>query len=45
MYDKQDLYAWYLPNSLKPLAPAWSTLAYKLNSPWLMGTLSFRATR
>ena len=44
MYDKQDLYAWYLPDALKPLAPAWSTLAYKLNSPWLMGTLSFRAT-
>ena len=44
MYDKQDLYAWYLPDALKPLAPAWSTLAYRLNSPWLMGTLSFRAT-
>ena len=29
----------------KPLAPAWSTLAYRLNSPWLMGTLSFRAVR
>ena len=45
MYDKQDLYAWYLPDRLKPLAPAWTTLAYKLNSPWLMGTLSFRAVR
>ena len=45
MYDKQDLYAWYLPDPLKPLAPAWSRLAYRLNSPWLMGTLSFRAIR
>jgi len=45
MYDKQDLYAWYLPDALKPLAPAWSNFAYRLNSPWLMGSLSLRAVR
>ena len=43
MFDKPDLYAWYLPEPLKPLAPAWSRAAYRLNTPWMMGSLSFRA--
>jgi SAM-dependent methyltransferase len=45
MFDKPELYAWYLPKPLKPLAPAWSRMAYKVNSPLLMGSLSFRAER
>ena len=45
MFDKPDLYAWYLPDKLKPLAPAWSRAAYRMNTPWLMGSLSFRAVR
>lgn len=45
MFDKPDLYAWYLPPALKPLAPAWSRVAYGVGSPRLMGTLSLRAVR
>jgi hypothetical protein len=45
MFDKPDLYAWYLPEKLKPLAPAWSRAAYRLSTPWMMGSLSFRAVR
>ena len=45
MFDKPDLYAWYLPDKLKPLAPAWSHLTYRLGTPALMGSLSFRAVR
>ena len=45
MFDKPELYAWYLPDVLKPVAPAWSRLAYRVGSPWLMGSLSFRAQR
>jgi hypothetical protein len=45
MFDKPELYAWYLPGVLKPVAPAWSRLAYRVGSPWLMGSLSFRAQR
>ena len=45
MFDKPDLYAWYLPERLKPLAPRWSSLAYGVGAPSLMGSLSFRAVR
>jgi len=45
MFDKPDLYAWYLPEALKPAAPAWTRMVYGLNAPQLMGTLSFRAVR
>ena len=45
MFDKPDLYAWYLPESLKPVAPAWTRMVYGLHAPQLMGTLSFRAVR
>ncbi len=45
LFDKPDLYAWYLPTPLKPLAPAWSRLAYRVGSPRLMGTLGVRAVR
>lgn len=45
MFDKPDLYAWYLPERLKPAAPAWTRMVYGLNAPHLMGTLSFRAVR
>jgi SAM-dependent methyltransferase len=45
MFDKPDLYAWYLPDRIKPVAPAWSRMVYRLNTPQLMGTLSFRAVR
>jgi SAM-dependent methyltransferase len=45
MFDKPDLYAWYLPEALKPAAPAWTKMVYGLNAPHLMGTLSFRAVR
>ena len=45
MFDKSDLYAWYLPQPLKPAAPAWSRMVYRLDTPRLMGTLSFRAVR
>ena len=45
MFDKPDLYAWYLPGPLKPLAPAWTRMAYRVGSPHLMGHLSFRAER
>ncbi len=45
MFDKPDLYAWYLPDRLKPAAPAWTKLVYGLNAPHLMGTLSFCAIR
>jgi SAM-dependent methyltransferase len=45
LFDKPDLYAWYLPAPLKPLAPAWSRLAYQIGSPRLMGTLGVRAVR
>jgi hypothetical protein len=45
MFDQPDLYAWYLPEPFKPLAPRWSDLAYRLGAPWLMGSLSFRAVR
>ena len=38
-------YAWYLPDKLKPAAPAWTKLVYGLNAPHLMGTLSFCAVR
>jgi hypothetical protein len=45
MFDKPELYAWYLPEVLKPAAPAWTRMVYGLNAPHLMGTLSFRAVR
>jgi hypothetical protein len=45
LFDKPDLYAWYLPEPLKPLAPAWSRLAYRVGSPRMMGTLGVRAVR
>ncbi len=45
MFDKPELYSWYLPGPLKPLAPAWSRVAYGLDVPALMGSLSFRAVR
>jgi SAM-dependent methyltransferase len=45
MFDKPDLYAWYLPDRLKPIAPKWSGLVYALGTPSLMGTLCFRAVR
>jgi len=43
MFDKPELYSWYLPTRLKPFASAWSRVAYTVNSPWMMGHLTFRA--
>ena len=45
VYDAPDRYAWYLPRPLARLPAAYSTVAYKLGRPSLMGHLSFRAQR
>ena len=45
MFDKPELYAWYLPRSLSPWSRAWSAAAYRLGTPYLMGHLAFRAVR
>lgn len=44
-YDATDRYAWYLPEPLRWVAPAWSGAAYRLGRPGLMGHLSFCATK
>ena len=45
MYDAPDRYAWYLPPALARLPGAYSSVAYRLGRPGLMGHLSFRAQR
>jgi SAM-dependent methyltransferase len=45
MYDAPDRYAWYLPRPLARLPAAYSSVAYRIGSPGLMGHLSFRAER
>ena len=45
MFDKPELYAWYLPRVLSPWPRAWSAAAYHLGNPYLMGHLAFRAVR
>ena len=45
MWDLPPMYTPYLPERLHGLADAWSTGAYRLVQPNLMGHLTFRATR
>ncbi len=45
VYDAPDRYAWYLPRPLDALPAAYSSVAYRLGRPGLMGHLSFRARR
>lgn len=45
MFDKPEMYAWYLPRTLGAWPRAWSAAAYRLGSPYLMGHLAFRAVR
>ena len=45
VYDAPERYAWYLPRPLDRLPAAYSSLAYKLGRPGLMGHLTFRAQR
>jgi hypothetical protein len=45
MYDAPDRYAWYLPEWAKRFPSAYSSLAYRIGSPALMGHLTFRAQR
>jgi SAM-dependent methyltransferase len=45
VYDAPERYAWYLPEPLDRLPAAYSSLAYRLGRPGLMGHLSFRAHR
>ena len=44
-YDATRRYQWYLPPSVKWVAPAYTRMAYAVGSPALMGHLSFRAVR
>jgi SAM-dependent methyltransferase len=44
MFDKPEMYEWYLPPPLRPMACAWSAAAYRMGSPRLMGHLAFRAS-
>jgi SAM-dependent methyltransferase len=43
-YDATERYRWYLPGGLQWFAPAWTTFAYAVGRPGLMGHLTFRAT-
>lgn len=45
VYDAADRYAWYLPRPVDRLPALYSSLAYRIGSPGLMGHLSFRAER
>jgi SAM-dependent methyltransferase len=45
MFDKPEMYAWYLPRALRPWSRAWSATAYRMDAPYLMGHLAFRAVR
>lgn len=45
VYDAPDRYAWYLPERARGLPVAYSSAAYRLGWPGLMGHLSFRAQR
>jgi hypothetical protein len=45
MFDKPEMYAWYLPSPLRPWSTAWSATVYRLGAPRLMGHLAFRAIR
>lgn len=45
VYDAPERYAWYLPDPLTRLPPAYSSMAYRLGVPGLMGHLTFRAQR
>jgi SAM-dependent methyltransferase len=45
VYDAPDRYAWYLPGPMARLPAAYSSVAYRLGWPGLMGHLSFRAQR
>ena len=45
MFDKPEMYAWYLRGRLGAWPRAWSAAAYRLGSPYLMGHLAFRAVR
>jgi SAM-dependent methyltransferase len=44
VYDAPDRYAWYLPGPAARLPAAYSSVAYGLGWPVLMGHLTFRAT-
>ncbi len=44
-YDAAERYQWYLPDRLRPVAPAYSHLAYAVGSPTMMGHLTFRAVK
>ena len=43
-YDATERYQWYLPPGLRWFAPTYTSLAYAVGRPGLMGHLSFRAT-
>jgi hypothetical protein len=43
VYDAPERYAWYLPAPVNRLPAAYSTAAYRLGWPTLMGHLTFRA--
>lgn len=45
MYDAPDRYAWYLPQWAGRLPAVYSSWAYRIGSPGLMGHLTFRAHR
>ena len=45
MFDKPEQYAWYLPGPMKAAPRVWSAAAYRLDNPYLMGHLGFRAIR
>lgn len=44
MWDLPALYQPYLPARLARVATAWQAMAYRLDSPHIMGHLTFRAT-
>ncbi len=44
-FDETARYAWYLPLRTRGFATAYTKMAYAIGSPWIMGHLSFRATR
>ncbi|MDQ4054850.1 MAG: methyltransferase domain-containing protein [Actinomycetota bacterium] len=45
VYDAPDRYAWYLPRPVNRLPAMYSSVAYRVGWPSLMGHLSFRAQR
>ncbi|MGB0099143.1 MAG: methyltransferase domain-containing protein [Nocardioides sp.] len=45
VYDAPDRYAWYLPQPLDRLPAVYSSVAYRIGRPGLMGHLTFRAQR